>query len=393
MRRRSLLGVGVLCVLMFFTSCATSIRVRHLEPAEVDVSAFRNIAIASTERFDFPFRMPLSSWVKGSADSFFSLTSGFDSSLSAKTAEASGRYLVNAMQNSGYFTVMGPEVTDAYLTIGKNGENAYAMLKAKGVQALVRSSVSYMNCEEQIYSRDVKEWVTENLGDPDKPPIPDVSYEKVTGRAFYLEQQATVTFTYTFVDIQSNRIIATRSFTMQEESETYLGKTIFAKDSSTTDRDERGYTSGFAPSFFPLFDKMVKKIPSQIVRQLSPTWIESRVSLMANKPKADIGDAYKLAERGALQQAYDIFIQSWNRNSHVPSGYNAALLLEGLGRHSEALDLMNQVYNRSGDSRSYTQLLRLKDVSSQQDEAMKQIDGSSVSGEGSVVKKQIVTVE
>jgi len=392
MRKRAIVGIFSLVAMLAFSSCATSIKVRHLVPSDVDVSNHRNIAIASTEMYVFPSGGVLPPWIKSSSDTTFALSSGFDPNLNANIAEASTTYLVDALVNTEYFTVLQPETADAYLTLGKNGENAYAMLMEQDVQALLKSSITYMNCEEQIIGRDIKEWVTENPA-PTVPTSKDISYEKVTGRSFFLEQRATVTFTYTLIDLMANRIFATDSFTSQQTNEICLGKTIFGTVENSRDTDERCYASGFAPSFFSLFDVMVKEIPSQIATQLAPSWAESRVSLMANKPKADVDSAYKMAEQGNLRDSYEVFFQAWDQRTHLPSGYNAALLLEGLGQYSEALELMNQVYNKTGDSKSHTQLIRLKEVSSQQDAAMKQIDGTTGIIDGQVVKTQILTME
>lgn len=398
MRKRALLGILSMVTILLFTSCATSITVRHRIPSDVDVSNHRNIAIASTETYVFPRGAMLPPWIKGSSETSFTLSSGFNADISSKVAQKSTGYLVDALVNADYFTILPAETTDAYLTLGKNGENAYEMLIKQGVQSLLKSSITYMNCEEQILGRDIKEWVTENpapdaTDNPAQAAAKVISYEKVTGRSFYLEQQATVTFTYTLIDLKANRILATQSFTMQKTKETCLGKTIFATVENPRDTDERCYSSGFAPDFFSLFDAMIKEIPSQVAKQLAPSWSESRVSLMANKPKADIADAYKMAERGDLRNAYAVFFQTWDQRSHLPSGYNAALMLEGMGKYSEALELMNQVYNKTGDSRSHTQLMRLKEVSSQQDEAMKQLDGTTGIIDGNVVKTQILTVQ
>lgn len=399
MKKRVVLGIWSVMALLIFSSCATSIKVRHLVPSAVDVSNHRNIAIASTEMYTFPRAGMLSPWIKGVSDTTFTLSSGFNANLNAKVAEASTAYLVDAMVNTNYFTVLPHETTDAYLILGKSGKNAYDMLREQGVEALLQSAITYMNSEEQIVGRDVKEWVTEDPapkipepGDPLYVPKP-ISYEKVTGRSLYLEQQATVTFTYTLVDLQTNRILATNSFTSQKSKETYLGKTIFGAGDGGRDVYERSYSSGFAPSFFPLFDSMVRGIPSQIAKQLAPSWTESRITLMANKPKADVGPAYKMAEQGDLEQAFELFFPIWEQRSHLPSGYNAALLLEGMGQYGEALSLMNQVYNKSGDSKSHAQLIRLKKVSSQQNEAMKQIDGNTGIVDGHVIKTQILTME
>ena len=392
MRKRAIVGLLSLVTILVFTSCTTSIKVRHLIPSDVDVSNHRNIAIASTEMFVFPRGGVLPPWIKGSSDISFSLSSGFDSDVNGKIAKSSTTNLVDALANTDYFTILPPEPTDAYLSLGKNGENAYDMLIKHGVQALLKSSITYMNCEEQIIGRDIKEWVTEK-SDPTDPLSKEISFEKVTARSFYLEQKATVTFTYTLIDLKANRILATDSFTSQETNETCLGKTIFGTGENSRDTDDRCYSSGFAPSFFPLFDGLVKKIHAQVAMQLAPSWEETRVSLMANKPKADVKQAYKMAEQGNLLEAYEVFVQAWDQQTHLPSGYNAALMLEGLGQYSEALALMNQVYNKTGDSKSLAKLIRLKEVSSQQDEAMKQIDGTTGIVDGQVVKKQFLTME
>lgn len=395
MRKRAAFGILSLVAIMALTSCATSIKVRHLIPSEVDTSTHRNLAIASTEKYDFPRGGMLPPWIKGSGETSFTLSSGFNSNLNTKVAEASTAYLVDAIVNTDYFTVLPPETTDAYLTLGRNGENAYEMLMKQGVEALLKSSITYMNCEEQILGRDIKEWVTEDPAPSSDPTIITkvITYEKVTGRSFYLEQQATITFTYTLIDLKANRILATQSYTLQETKETYLGKTIFGTAEKGRNKDERGYSSGFAPEFFPLFDDMIQEIPHQIAKQLAPSWTESRVSLMANKPKADVAHAYKLAEKGNLRQAYEVFFQAWDQKSHLPSGFNAALLLEGMGQYSEALALMNQVYNTTGDAKSRVQLIRLKEVSSQQDEAMKQLDGTTGIVDGHVVKTHILIAQ
>lgn len=398
MKKLAITGVFGLVAMLILTSCATSIKVRHLIPSEVDVSNHRNIAIASTEMFVFPRGGTLPPWIKGSSDTSFTLSSGFDPKVNADIAEASTALLVDALAKADYFTILPPETTDAYLTLGKSGKNAYAMLMDQGVQALLKSSITYMNSEEQIIGRDIKEWVTENpnpnpADTPAQAAAKIVSFEKVIGRSFFLEQKATLTLTYTLIDLKANRILATDSFTSQETKETCLGKTIFATGENSRDTDERCYSSGFAPSFFLIFEKMVKEIPCQVAKQLAPSWEESRVSLMANKPKADVELAYKMADKGNLRGAYEVFFQAWDQGKHLPSGYNAALLLEGLGQYSEALALMNQVYNKTGDSKSLSQLIRLKEVSSQQDEAMKQLDGTTGIVDGQLVKTQILTME
>lgn len=393
MRKKTMLGVLVLAIALLYTSCTTSIPVRHLIPSDIDVSAYRSIAIASTEEYAYGSTFFLPPWIQGASESFFTLNSGFNSNLKAQVAQATTSYLLDAMHRTDYFSILGPETTDAYLTLGKQGENAYQLLRDKGIQALLKSSVTYMNAEEQVIGRDIKEWVTEELVTGTPPVSTTVSYEKVIGRSFYLEQQATISITYTLIDLTTGRVLATDSFTSQNKRETCLGKTVFATSKDSRDVNERCYTSGFAPPFFPLFDEMIKQVPAKIATQLAPSWIESRLVLMNNKPKGPVDLAYTLAGKGDFNQAYDIFINTWKQSRHLPSGYNAALLLEGMGRYDEALTLMNEVYNLTGNEKSYTQFFRLVDVTARQHEAMQQIEGNTDSSDGFVSRTQILTME
>ncbi|HBO35147.1 MAG TPA: hypothetical protein DD633_00885, partial [Sphaerochaeta sp.] len=119
----------VASMVVFLTSCATSITVRHLVPGEVDLSAARNIAVASTSPYTFPYGRPLSPWISGLSETDFTLSSGYDANLASSVAASASRMLLDAVQSTAYFTVLSPEVTDAYMTLSKVGENTFAMLK------------------------------------------------------------------------------------------------------------------------------------------------------------------------------------------------------------------------------------------------------------------------
>ena len=391
--KRMVLGL-VIAGMLLFSSCTTTVQVRHLVPSEVDLSNYRTIAVASTDAYRFPFGRPVSPWIRGLNETSFSLTSGYANDLSKQVANLSSLYLTQTLMDTGYFTILGPELSDAYLTISAGGDDALSLLKAKGVQAILRSSITYMGCDESIYGRDRKTWVTESL-DPTKPTVM-TSYEKVTGKDYYLLQKATVTFTYTLLDIQTGKIVTTKSFTDQRERETFLGRRVYEDKDKTGSNysDERMYSSGFAPSFLPLFEKMLGGFQNEVSHQLAPSWQTSTVSLMSNKPKIEaMKEAYKLAESGSLQQAYALFLGEWNQSRHVPSGYNAGLLLEALGELGSAVDLMNEVYNYSGDGKAYAQFLRMQEAFSNQTKAEKQLSGDTSSGDGYIVTTGFYTVE
>lgn len=382
----------VALTVIVLTSCATTITVRHLVPGEVDLGSSRTIAIASTAAYKFPFGRPLSPWINGLSETDFTLSSGYDGNLPASVALTAGKMLLDAAQSTGYFTILNPEVTDAYLTLSKVGENASALLKTKGVQALLSSNITYMDVEEEVVGRDIKTYVTEDV-DP-TPAVSMKSYEKVTSREYHLVQKATLTLTYTLYDLVNDRILLTRTFTGKQDQETKIGIRTYDAGASGGYRDERRYSSGYAPSFRPLFEKILRSFSSTIAKQLAPSYQTKRLTLMGNKPKLDAAkSAYTLAQRGAYAQAYAQFLSLYELSGHVASGYNAALMLEALGRLAEAVDLMNDVYNRSGSPQAYAALVRMQEVKSQSDKAQRQISGESAPDGQGVMMLQYVVME
>lgn len=387
--KRAMKLLSILLLIFVLTSCATSVTVRHLVPAEVDLSATRSLAVASTTQFKFPFGHPVPSWISGLQETKFSISSGYDANLAESVAEAASRMIFDAAQDTnGYFTIRGPEVTDAYLTLARMGENINELLLSRGVQALMTSSITYMDLDEEVVGRDVKSYVTEHQN-PLDPASPMISYYKVTAREYFLVQKATLTLTYTIYDLVDNRILASRSFTGKEEKETKIGVRTY--DSiQTTDtngnpaiqtiyRDERRYTAGRGPSFQPLFEKILKSFSSTISKQLAPSWETTTLNLMSNKPKLKIAkDAYTLVQQGMYEPAYSRFLSLFQSTGHIPSGYNAALLLEAMGRLDEAVDLMARVYNQSGSRQVYAMLSRMQQMKSQHEKAQRQISGESV---------------
>lgn len=383
----------VASMVIFFTSCATSITVRHLVPGEVDLSASRNIAVASTNAYKFPYGRPLSPWIQGLSETDFTLSSGYDTNLASSVASTASRMILDSVQGTGYFTVLTPEVTDAYMTLSKVGENTSAMLKSKGMQALLSSSISYMDVEEQVVGRDVKTFVTEDVDPNPNDAIVNIkSYEKVTSREYFLVQKATLTLTYTIFDLGSGSILFSRSFTGKEDQETKIGIRTYDAGAPGGYRDERRYSSGYAPSFKPLFEKIIRSFSSTISKQLAPSWQTKRLTLMSNKPKLEAAKgAYTLAERGSYEAAYRQFLSLYEGNGHIASGYNAALLLEAMGRFTEAVDLMNDVYNRSGSRQAYTALLCMQEAKSQSEKAQRQISGeSTLDGQGVMMMQYVV---
>jgi hypothetical protein len=383
-------------VVMLFASCRTTISVKHLVPGEVDLSKFRSIAVASTDSYGFSSKQWLNSWVRGGSDNQYSLTSGFQSGLSDKVAELATSYLQETLDDTHYFTVLNPKTTDAYIAIGLGGSDAISLLKEKGVNAILTSAISYMDCDETIYGKDVSKWVTEPApteAEPDKV----ISYSKVVERNYYLKQDATITFNFSLMDLTTKHILVTRSFTSKKSKETLIGTRVYndgVVGNPSTYFDKMVYAFGYAPSFLPLFDSMLKSFQHEIQTILAPSYETTSLTLMPNKPKNNLAKSgYKLAESGSLRASYSLFLDVWNQDMHIPSGYNASLLLEALGDLGGAIDLMEDVCDYSQNSACYEQIGRMKDALAKQGQAEKQISGEEAAGDQMVTKTQLITME
>lgn len=383
MKRLSLLG-SLLVLVVLLTSCATSVTVRHLVPGEVDLSSFRSLAVASTTTYKFPTSRPLSPWISGLQETDFTLSSGYEASLNAQIADLATNMLVQSVGKTGYFSVLPPAITDAYVTLGSIGENLRSMLQSKGVQALLVSDITYLDMEESIVGRDIRTYVTEGTK----------HYEKVTSREYFLLQKATLSLTYSVIDLAQNRILVSKSFTGKQERETKIGTRIYLFDTGTVGafRDERRYASGHAPSFAPLFEQILNGFSPTIASQLAPSYQMLRLPLLGNKPKLKEAEvAYKLARQGSYAQAQTLFHEFWQQERHLPSGYNAALLLEALAQLDGAVDLMSTVYHSTGSEKAYAALMRMQEALSGQKKAERQISGDMTrDGQGLTMTQYMV---
>ena len=375
--RRLTGAIGLILTIVLVTSCATTVQVRHLVPAEVDLNGRREIAIASAT-LPASIRRP-SLWVDGLQDTGFSLYSGWDGELPAKVSTQATDTITNDLANTGYFSLLTARETDGHMAQICGGKDGCKDLKERGVSALMVLDIPYIEAAEQVVGRDMYEQVTKNLilQDPndEKATITvPTTFNELKGREYFLIQRATLTLTYSLYDTTDGRVIASRTFTDSLEQETKIGKRTYGEDLKTY-RDERSYFSSVAPSFSPLFSTITASMAATISSQLAPSWESSHVPLMTVKPKSEISkEADKAVRGGEYLQAYTLYMRLWEQHSFA-AGYNAALLLEGMGKLDEALALMSDVYHQSGSERSYAALIRIQEAKSQHDKAERQISG------------------
>lgn len=90
------------------------------------------------------------------------------------------------------------------------------------------------------------------------------------------------------------------------------------------------------------------------------------MTLLDVKKNEDMEYANKLADKGYYQDSYNEFMRIYNETGLMEAGYNAAVVLEAMGRFVEAQRLMTQVYDNSWDKRAKKELDSINDEISKQ---------------------------
>lgn len=360
MKRTSLILVLVVLVALFAASgCATTVSVRHLIPAETDMSAYRNLAVASTEPFSFGFFNRPSSIVPDySGKSGLTVASGFGTFTELSIARYATTRLVQSLDRADYFTLLPPSQTDTIMK-GKNlGFTISEMLMRNGVEALFTSSIDYLDVDEYIYAVEKNLLISKDpvTGNPINPPVS----QKVI--VYYLMQKVSLTYSYEIVDARTGKVIVSRTLHDSQE-----------RSFDLTGKPAKGYV---APSLEPMIEEMLQDLIDPVVQQIAPRWETTTLSLMKNEPeRKNVAFAWEEVRRGNLAIALEAFKKEWNRSGHIPSGYNAALIMEAMGNLEQAIDLMEDVYQESGNNSIYSMLRRMRQRLQDQAEAEAQLLG------------------
>ena len=369
-KAKSFILVALLAlVLLFATSCYSTIGLRTLVPAEVNMTGYKTIAVQSTTYNYSPVELIWRSYiipVRGTIDEAYlpyinNIFTLFETTTPTQVSTYASDNLANAI-DKGFFTVDGPTLTDALILVGKNTGTVRQTLLNNNVDALLTSNISYMYYDEYITS---------------EPIYGGADNKTLTGYNFYIVQKASISLTYTVTDVQDNVLIASKTVPLSSgDLKTLIGHTDpsdikkFVKDSSV----------GEYLTAADIFQYLVKEILSNVTNELTPHYETTYIDLMANKPKADsVKDAYGYVDDGNYRVALEMFLKEYQTSGHIPSGYNAAVLYYALGDYDNAFTLASEVYNKSGNSDALSLYYTLKNIKDKQDAAIAQIVGDKTS--------------
>jgi len=354
--KNKLLIVGVLCSLLF-VSCSTTVQVRNLVPSEVNMGAYKNLAVTSCQPFNNSIY-----WshkiTEIDLDRQIDLPSLTPMSIQTCVAKYCQDALFDSLEDSKFFTLTDPELTSDLISVGNNLGNTKELFTKKGINAILATKITYLDYREYIYKKDKTE--TDSNGDS-------------IGKDYYLHQEVAINLSYSVIDVLQNSIITTGSMSDEEEKETLVGTYLIDDGTGSP-----SYTQhlNMAPALGNLFTVCIDGFVEKIRTKLAPAWSYNSVSLMKNSPELEsVESAYKQVRKNNLMVAYNTFISAWDDERHIPSGYNAAVVLQAMGKLEESISLMEEVYNYSGNSSIFKRLSIMRKNLEDYNEASDQISG------------------
>ena len=341
--------------LILLSSCATTVSVDYINPSEIDMGSYRNIAVSSTvpyKNFQSPSLFVRAVDITAEKNTF--ITPSYTKSLATTVASYATDALVETLSSSGYYTVTPPSVTDALINYASLGNDISVDLEKRNIDAIIIPKITAMGVDEYVASEEY--WKDD--------PVKKDQYGnplKIKAYRYFLTQKVYIDYSYTIIDAKTMNVYTSKSFSDSREDYSIV--------------TEYGI---YAPDVRYYFTSMIDGFQKKIYRQLVPQHKSASLSLMSNKPKIkSLEVAYEAAKDGAIQKAKDLFLAEYNSSGHIPSGYNAALLQASMGDTAGAIQTLENLKAKSASSDVNKLLAGLKDIQQRNEEALKQLSGGS----------------
>lgn len=323
------------------------------------MSQYRNVAIASASEYkgseSLPFYIRYDNYIYGMDYLYTDYFTSYTYSDVNRTAASELTKVVSKVFNSSsYYSTLSSEKTETYLSLYRIGKDPSVLLKNDGIDALIIPKITSLKTDEYIDVEIVKDYTG-----------------KETVR-YTLYRTVNISFTLTVLDTSNDRIVAVTEYHASNIDYEIFDPNYFI---FTTLLSEQQLVA----------DALSDKI-SEIVADFIPTRRYTNVTLKDNKPKLEsVEEAYKAASNGNLNYALTVFEKAYNEQGHVPSGYNAALILASDGDLESAISILSDIRSKGKDDSEvnylYSKLVALKQKN---EEAKKQYEPKSDSSSSSV---------
>lgn len=418
---------GIIFLLMLFlltVSCASAptIEFTVLEPSEIDMSSYKNVAVVSTTPYRgwyasqgyVPFRnYRTHRYTTYNFGWHLNPYISYNVPLPTELANYSNSILVSALYNTNYFTniVSGNTADRIYASVGVPGVSRETILRYNKVDAFITSEISDMYSIEYIDVKPVYRYIYY--------PATDYSYQTRTYKyddydGFENDYYTTVssydyddddlfffddyddeyysvssskksTSSKSSVQYRRRRVIDHFDYTLYQTVrialtynvvDAHTGYTIATrtvKDEYTKSTIITPYTR-YSPSFSPYYKRLLDKMNESVLRSLAPHKVYKSESLMENDPElSSVNYAYDLVENGNLRLAQSEFLSAWDAYKHIPSGYNAAIIYFAEGDYERSIDLLQSVYNLSKNMEVANKLTEVESYKRQSERAQRQM--------------------
>ena len=150
MKNKLLLIASLLLIVL--TGCTTVIDIPYMKSSNIDMSHYKNIAIASTVPYKGVY-MDSSPYMRAyDFDSrSYPVYSSYSRNLPDNIASYTTDAVVSALSKNGYFSIMSPSDTDAMIMLSRVGINSSEKFRERGIDAIIIPSVDDLKVDE--YSR------------------------------------------------------------------------------------------------------------------------------------------------------------------------------------------------------------------------------------------------
>ena len=320
--------------LTLLAGCTATVTMSSMVPAQVDLSSHRNLAVLSVEPYRFGiFDTPNAMVRDFSGSSPYMISSGFSRYMERDIAHHLTNEITDELDRSEYFNLLLPAVADREGT-------RLERFRVLGYDALLSVRITDLNVDEYQYAKE-ETVTTLPEGGVGEPTITKVLRHHVMQKVRYAVE-------FVIHDTSDGRILTSKTYSDSKEHSYRI--------------EPGSATSRYAPSLYGWFTSSSDDFAQEFANLISPHWVTKRVSLMKNKPELQsVGEAYEAVKEGNPGVALSLFKRGWERHDHVPSGYNAAIILESLGQMEDAVNLMREVWRYSGNRSVRTRLLEMEE--------------------------------
>lgn len=311
MKKYFILAISVL-VCYLCTSCASSVKVDVTRPAEMELNGANSVSVLSFK--------PLTSnsiYYKPSRGDritifdFLGLAFDYVSEDEERCLYELKSRLEKKIVNANYLTLISSSIVEKEINQGK-----------------AVSSDVYLT--GQVTRFDVSDEKKEER-------------EKINGKYFstyYYVRNVKFDFYCEVIDSKENKILGYKNFSYSKVS-----------DSKKTKSE--------LPSAYELLSYSIDYAVSDLIRALQPYTERKSLKLLSHKSE-EMKNADKMVKNGLITDGGRAFLKIYQETGIYEAGYNAALLLEALGKYDSAESLMEKVAKNSGEKKAYRALADIR---------------------------------